>query len=500
MRAKIWIIAAFTLFQLGFSDGVFAQIKQDSAFQIYTRLPFHSQPDSIWVVVRDSFLIFEDDIIVGKVSDLHKFAQNADGDYCTGCGLWPNSTIPYTVAPGFSNFMVGQINFAIDYLNRYTNLCIVPRTNQANYVRFIPSGSCSSALGMNGGEQIIELSDGCAYGSVAHEILHAAGFFHEQSRNDRDLYVDIFWENIIEDKKHNFWLQGGIDQGNYDYVSIMHYHAYAFTINGQPTIKRKNGATDLIGNSNYLSGADIEGINLVYDSKCGTCLNRKVKISPHSMTHNNIGHWEIDGALLFQDNTAFVTNGSSVVEFDSGTFIDINPTATNTAPFEAVAGSQLEMSVDGCPGTVPTWYSFQSLNFPNRFIRHYNYTTQIDKIEDIYAGMPADANFKMVNAFDANCGDCVSFESKNYPNYYLVVEGGNGSRVRIAANGSVSNFAQKATFRLHSGFASAAGVTLESWFAPGHFINHNDYIIYIGPYVNDRVFRENATFRLTTGL
>ena len=58
--------------------------------------------------------------------------------------------------------------------------------------------SCWSYLGKirNNGSQQISLASGCDLAVPAHEIMHALGRFHEQSRADRDTYVRIITSNI----------------------------------------------------------------------------------------------------------------------------------------------------------------------------------------------------------------------------------------------------------------------------------------------------------------
>ena len=64
--------------------------------------------------------------------------------------------------------------------------------------------SCWSYIGHIGGPQDMSLEvPGCIFTSVVqHEFIHALGFYHEQSRADRDCFVWINWDNI-EDGKFN---------------------------------------------------------------------------------------------------------------------------------------------------------------------------------------------------------------------------------------------------------------------------------------------------------
>ena len=60
-------------------------------------------------------------------------------------------------------------------------------------------------VGAVGGEQILNMGDGCQYvGLVLHEFGHAIGYFHEHNRPDRDDVVDIMWDNIQYGKKKCF--------------------------------------------------------------------------------------------------------------------------------------------------------------------------------------------------------------------------------------------------------------------------------------------------------
>lgn len=109
-------------------------------------------------------------------------------------------------------------------------------------------------------------------GTVAHELIHALGFFHEQSRADRDDYITIIEKNIINTTLSNFQkITTGYDYLGqpYDLKSIMHYEWNAFTNNGEATIIPKDSSVELLNAAYKKSLTDIDVNELRAYYKCG---------------------------------------------------------------------------------------------------------------------------------------------------------------------------------------------------------------------------------------
>ncbi|XP_063974919.1 hatching enzyme 1.2-like [Diachasmimorpha longicaudata] len=189
---------------------------------------------------------------------------------------WPNGIVPFYIQEDdFDENDIATIKAAIEEYHEKTCLRFKAyNKSDEDYVVFQGNApGCWSSVGRQGKGQVINLQNpGCVkHGTIIHEMLHAVGFYHQQSSFDRDDYVEIVWDNISKGKEHNFNKYNNkvvTDYGvGYDYGSVMHYSGKAFTSNGKATIvPLKEGAT--IGQRNGFSKKDITKLQAMYKEEC----------------------------------------------------------------------------------------------------------------------------------------------------------------------------------------------------------------------------------------
>jgi astacin len=228
----------------------------------------------------DGLAVCEGDIILGDIETMNKINEtvathSGDMEYavrrvsaiCITNKPWssvagyPGPVVPYEIAS--DAVAKSEILNAINYFNQTTEITFVDRKSQTDYIRFVKSDGCSSYVGRQGGKQEVKIANWAFSGTVIHELTHALGMWHEQSRRDRDHYVTINWDNIQQGKEHNFWIHGSENDADldvYDYDSIMHYSKNAF---GKNTITPKDPKAN-IGQRDGLSIRDRLGLQALY--------------------------------------------------------------------------------------------------------------------------------------------------------------------------------------------------------------------------------------------
>ncbi|KAK7125452.1 hypothetical protein R3I93_020965 [Phoxinus phoxinus] len=156
---------------------------------------------------------------------------------------------------------------ALKMISEKTCIGFHPHTNETDYLHFEFSNGCASYVGCVGGEQPILVGPLCSVGNICHEILHSLGLHHEHSRQDRDEYITIVYENIASGKEDNFMEKAGNTLGlDYDLESILHYGDNYFSRNGKPTIRPKENGVK-IGQRTHLSYLDVQRLRKLY--QCG---------------------------------------------------------------------------------------------------------------------------------------------------------------------------------------------------------------------------------------
>ncbi|WP_256984698.1 MULTISPECIES: AbfB domain-containing protein [Paenibacillus] len=112
---------------------------------------------------------------------------------------------------------------------------------------------------------------------------------------------------------------------------------------------------------------------------------------------------------------------------------------------------------------------FSSFNYPDRYIRHSNFTARIDA----NVSPVLDSQFRVVPGLANSTG--ISLESINFPGYFLKRNASN--KIVLEAYADSNAYKGDATFLSSQGWADSTKVSLQSYSQPGYYIRHYDYVL-----------------------
>jgi uncharacterized repeat protein (TIGR01451 family) len=256
---------------------------------------YHGRP--VTYQVTDGLAIYEGDIVLGTAAELEAARMSVTRTpvhhgpnpeaaviaYQSGPGgRWPIVSgvgrVPYTISARDQAVpsAVANINSAVTQFNTQLSGVIqfVPATpSDTNYAEFDldPSnqnGVCEANVGYVGnGAQFIGGSILCTVPTLLHEMGHEIGLWHEQSRNDRNTYVQFLEPNIDKPQITNFsqLTDNEVDAGLYNYASLMHYYPFAFSRDGvSPTLESIPAGIPLSSPLPEYTSGDVDGITRLY--------------------------------------------------------------------------------------------------------------------------------------------------------------------------------------------------------------------------------------------
>ncbi|XP_067633238.1 zinc metalloproteinase nas-4 [Eurosta solidaginis] len=199
---------------------------------------------------------------------------------------WPDNLLYYKISSNYSKEESYNVRAALKAFNESTCLTFVEydvdRHGNLRYINFKKSADmCGTRVGFNPltpiGPHDVVLNAYCLgeRGVIQHETLHVLGLYHEQSRPDRDKYVQIEYSNIPQKYWPQFIAYPEIYTTTYnvtyDYRSLMHYSQFAFAKDKtKPSMRGKSGNSLIDRDMGQIKGpskGDLAKINIMY--KCG---------------------------------------------------------------------------------------------------------------------------------------------------------------------------------------------------------------------------------------
>ncbi|XP_037824847.1 seminal metalloprotease 1-like [Lucilia sericata] len=190
---------------------------------------------------------------------------------------WPDGIVYYKISEEYDEDHIRYIREAMDAIENDSCIQFLEASeNTTAYVEIsAQQNGCFSKIGYRGTKQEMNLQyyaldRGCfVKGTIMHELLHVLGFYHQHNVPDRDEYIRIIEGNVKEGYMKNFnkYNEGAVTSFGveYDYASIMHYHATAYSKYGFTTIVPLGDEYREIGQRRGLSEGDITKLKAMYN-------------------------------------------------------------------------------------------------------------------------------------------------------------------------------------------------------------------------------------------
>lgn len=221
------------------------------------------------VFIKDGDFYRMDDMLYAPSMDTKGvFMRNG----VNGVTYWPNGEVYYEFDENASQELISNAVSAMEELSTTTGVHFTAATsNTPNRIHFQCESVNNSYVGMRGGVQPINIYNDTYKYIIMHEILHALGVFHEQSRSDRDDYITVNWDNIKTRARPNFYKKNDSEVyniGSFNFESIMLYPSIIYDPDfvydySLPAMTKLDGSC-FVANRSYLSYGDIRTVKAIY--------------------------------------------------------------------------------------------------------------------------------------------------------------------------------------------------------------------------------------------
>lgn len=251
------------------------ETKKSEAKAIATSIPKKSGGPSVspghvlFEIKMGDWAVSYGDVLLGKISSQNPIQS---GQFKPPSPkLWPSAEIPYVIDPDYPYKEL--VEDVIAYFHETSPIRFVKPNGQKDGLIFkLADEHCYSYLGKVGGYQPIFLSEECRGPQIIHEILHALGFIHEQSRVDRDRYLKIIWEEIKPGYELQFTevpptFMVSLKESPFDYNSIMLYSANAFSKDPSLPVMESLTENEIQPNREGFSQQDLKRLYKLYGKK-----------------------------------------------------------------------------------------------------------------------------------------------------------------------------------------------------------------------------------------